>query len=58
MGEAMLTVGGVIPEQDFAPLKAAGVEEIFPPGTVVADAAMRLIDRLNQRLGYTQRAPG
>ena len=58
MGEAMIAIGGVIPEQDFAPLRAAGVDDIFPPGTVIADAASRLLDQLNQRLGYTQRGPG
>ena len=55
LGEAMIVVGGVIPEQDFAPLRAAGADAIFPPGTVVAKAALSLLERLNQRLGYTQR---
>ncbi|HYA71532.1 MAG TPA: methylmalonyl-CoA mutase, partial [Roseiarcus sp.] len=55
LGEAMIVVGGVIPEQDFKPLRAAGADAIFPPGTVVADAALSLMERLNQRLGYTQR---
>ena len=57
MGEAMIVVGGVIPEQDFAPLREAGAEAIFPPGTMVAEAAQSLIERLNERLGYSQRAP-
>jgi methylmalonyl-CoA mutase len=55
LGEAMIVVGGVIPEQDFKPLRAAGADAIFPPGTVVAEAALSLLERLNQRLGYTQR---
>jgi methylmalonyl-CoA mutase len=55
LGEAMIVVGGVIPEQDFKPLRAAGADAIFPPGTVVAEAAASLMERLNQRLGYTQR---
>jgi methylmalonyl-CoA mutase len=55
LGEAMIVIGGVIPEQDFKPLRAAGVDAIFPPGTVIAEAAMRLLEQLNQRLGYTQR---
>jgi methylmalonyl-CoA mutase len=58
LAESLITIGGVIPEQDFAPLREAGVDEIFPPGTVVTDAAMRLLERLNERLGYTQRAAG
>ena len=57
MGETMIVVGGVIPEQDFAALRAAGADAIFPPGTVIADAAQDLLERLNQRLGYRQRAP-
>src|SRR5271156_682961 len=51
----MVAVGGVIPSQDFAPLRAAGADAIFPPGAVIAEAAMRLLEQLNQRLGYTQR---
>jgi len=57
LGEAMIVVGGVIPEQDFAPLRAAGADVIFPPGTMIAEAAQSLIERLNERLGYSQRAP-
>ncbi len=57
MGEAMIVVGGVIPAPDFKPLREAGVDEIFPPGTVIAEAAMRLLEALNQRLGYSQRGP-
>ena len=57
MGGAMIVVGGVIPEQDFAPLRAAGADAIFPPGTVVTEAAQSLIEQLNERLGFTQRAP-
>ena len=55
--ETLIAVGGVIPEQDFAPLRASGADAIFPPGTVVAEAAQSLIEQLNERLGYSQRAP-
>jgi methylmalonyl-CoA mutase len=55
LGEAMVVIGGVIPEQDFKPLRDAGIDAIFPPGGVIAEAAMRLLEQLNQRLGYTQR---
>ena len=55
--ETMLVVGGVIPRQDFAALREAGADTIFPPGTIVAEAAQDLIERLNERLGYSQRAP-
>jgi methylmalonyl-CoA mutase len=53
----MIVVGGVIPAQDFAALREAGADAIFPPGTVIAEAAQNLLERLNERLGYRQRAP-
>ena len=30
LGEVMVVIGGVIPEQDFKPLRDAGVDAIFP----------------------------
>jgi len=56
LGETMIVVGGVIPEQDFKPLREAGVDAIFPPGTVIPEAAISLMEQLNQRMGYAQRA--
>ncbi len=53
----MIVVGGVIPEQDFAPLRKSGVDAIFPPGTVIPEAAISLMEQLNQRMGYAQREP-
>jgi methylmalonyl-CoA mutase len=53
-GDIMIVVGGVIPAQDFAALTAAGAEAIFPPGTVITEAAADLLERLNARLGYAQ----
>ncbi|WP_404290697.1 methylmalonyl-CoA mutase [Microvirga sp. RSM25] len=50
--DIMIVVGGVIPPQDFDALTEAGASAIFPPGTVIADAAVNLIDDLNRRLGY------
>ncbi|HEX2510302.1 MAG TPA: methylmalonyl-CoA mutase [Microvirga sp.] len=50
--DIMIVVGGVIPPQDFDALHAAGASAIFPPGTVIADAAANLIRELNGRLGY------
>ncbi len=44
-----------MPEQDFAALRAAGVDAIFPHGTAIAASAQSLIERLNQRRGYVQR---
>ncbi|MDL2407694.1 methylmalonyl-CoA mutase [Rhizobium calliandrae] len=45
-GNILIAVGGVIPPQDFAALEAAGADAIFPPGTVIAEAAAVLMDRL------------
>jgi methylmalonyl-CoA mutase len=56
LGEAMIVVGGVIPAQDFKPLREAGVDAIFPPGTVIPEAALDLMEKLNARMGYAQRA--
>jgi methylmalonyl-CoA mutase len=57
LDNTMVVVGGVIPAQDFAALREAGADAIFPPGTVIAEAAQDLLERLNERLGYRQRAP-
>ena len=54
--DIMIVVGGVIPPQDFETLLQAGASAIFPPGTVIADAAEKLLEELNQRLGYTQKS--
>ncbi|MGE7472350.1 methylmalonyl-CoA mutase [Bosea sp. NPDC003192] len=54
--DIMIVVGGVIPPQDFDALIEAGASAIFPPGTVIADAAEKLLEELNQRLGYTQKS--
>jgi methylmalonyl-CoA mutase len=54
--DIMIVVGGVVPPQDYEALKAAGAEAIFPPGTVIADAAMALLDKLEQRLGHGREA--
>ena len=52
--DIMIVVGGVIPKGDFEALRAAGARLIFPPGTVVADAAVAILDALNTDLGYAQ----
>jgi methylmalonyl-CoA mutase len=50
--DIMIVVGGVIPPGDFDELYAAGATAIFPPGTVIADAAIGLLQKLAKRLGY------
>ncbi|MGX1050997.1 methylmalonyl-CoA mutase cobalamin-binding domain/chain [Bradyrhizobium japonicum] len=54
--DIMIIVGGVVPPQDYDALYAAGAEAIFPPGTVIADAADQLIQKLNARLGHSEAA--
>jgi methylmalonyl-CoA mutase len=53
--DVMIVVGGVIPQQDFDALRKAGADAIFPPGTVIAEAAADLLEALNRRLGYAQK---
>ncbi|MGV0750772.1 methylmalonyl-CoA mutase [Mycolicibacter heraklionensis] len=50
--DIMIVVGGVIPPGDFDELYAAGATAIFPPGTVIADAAVDLLKTLASRRGY------
>ena len=54
--DIMIVVGGVVPPQDYDALRAAGVAAIFPPGTVIAEAAEDLIKKLNLRLGHGREA--
>ena len=51
-GDIMIVVGGVVPPQDYDALKKAGAEAIFPPGTVIAEAAEDLLRKLAGRLGH------
>jgi len=48
--DILIVVGGVIPPQDFDELRAAGAAAIFPPGTVIAEAAQDLLRVLDERL--------
>jgi methylmalonyl-CoA mutase len=53
--DILVVVGGVVPPQDVPALLAAGATAVFPPGTVIAEAAVSLIAELNRRLGYGDR---
>jgi methylmalonyl-CoA mutase len=48
--DILIVVGGVIPPQDFDELRAAGASAIFPPGTVIAEAALDLLRVLTEQL--------
>ena len=54
--DIMIVVGGVVPPQDYDALVKAGAEAIFPPGTVIAEAAEKLLKKLNKRLGHSEEA--
>ncbi len=49
--DMMIVVGGVIPAQDFDELRDAGADAIYPPGTIIPDAAVELLQKLRDRLG-------
>jgi methylmalonyl-CoA mutase len=44
----VVVVGGVVPESDWGKLRGAGVARIFGPGTRVTDAAMQVLDALEE----------
>ncbi|HSY15819.1 MAG TPA: methylmalonyl-CoA mutase, partial [Jatrophihabitantaceae bacterium] len=50
--DILIVVGGVIPPQDFDELRAAGAAAIFPPGTVIAEAALDLLGVLRVQLSH------
>ncbi|WP_370226532.1 methylmalonyl-CoA mutase, partial [Pararhodobacter marinus] len=47
-GDILVICGGVIPQQDYAFLKAAGVKAIFGPGTNIPAAARDILDLIRQ----------
>ncbi|HJQ03369.1 MAG TPA: methylmalonyl-CoA mutase [Jatrophihabitans sp.] len=48
--DILIVVGGVVPPQDYEQLRTAGAAAIFGPGTVIATAAMELLEVLDTRL--------
>jgi methylmalonyl-CoA mutase len=48
----MIVVGGVIPPGDFEALYEAGAAAVFPPGTVIPEAADKLLRTLAANLGH------
>jgi methylmalonyl-CoA mutase len=55
--DIVVVVGGVIPPQDFDALREAGAAAIFPPGTVIAEAATELLATLDPGLDLDAAAP-
>jgi methylmalonyl-CoA mutase C-terminal domain/subunit len=39
LDDVLVTVGGIIPDDDVGPLKDAGVAAVFGPGTTIASVA-------------------
>jgi len=56
--DILIVAGGVIPPEDVRTLMDMGAAAVFPPGTVVPDAAQAILDALSAHLGYAQRRPG
>jgi methylmalonyl-CoA mutase len=52
--DIMVVVGGVIPPEDVQTLLDMGAAAVFPPGTNIPEAAAKLLDKLNHKLGYAQ----
>lgn len=48
--EMLVIGGGVIPQEDIAPLKDAGIQEIFLPGTTTGDAVDYIRNNLKRAL--------
>jgi methylmalonyl-CoA mutase len=49
--DIMIVVGGVIPPQDYQALYEAGAAAVFGPGTVIGEAADKLLKELTVRVG-------
>jgi methylmalonyl-CoA mutase len=50
--DVMIVVGGVIPPDDVPTLLQMGAAAVFPPGTVIAEAALDLLEKLSAQLGH------
>ncbi|WP_420432971.1 methylmalonyl-CoA mutase [Hyphobacterium sp.] len=44
--DMLVIVGGVVPPDDVAVLRQMGAAAVFPPGTVIADSALDLLNRM------------
>jgi methylmalonyl-CoA mutase C-terminal domain/subunit len=52
--DVLVFAGGIVPDADIAELKAAGVDEVFPPGSSTA----MIVEYLNRRLAAAGPAGG
>jgi len=51
-GDIMVVIGGVIPPDDVPTLKEMGAAAVYLPGTVIADSALELLEKLSEQLGH------
>ena len=49
MDDTLVVAGGIIPDEDVAPLQAAGVHRIFGPGTPTAEIVAYIRDEVTRR---------
>jgi methylmalonyl-CoA mutase len=56
--DIMVVVGGVVPPSDFDALRESGASAVFGPGTVIARAAVNLLEELGERLGFGKEMAG
>ena len=52
--DIVIIVGGVIPAQDYEYLLENGAAAIFGPGTVIPQAAKKVLQEIYHRLGYEE----
>lgn len=52
--DMIVVVGGVIPQQDHPFLYEKGASAIFGPGTVIPEAAKKVIRAIYKKLGYEE----
>jgi len=55
-GDVVVTVGGIVPAQDYAFLESAGVKAVFGPGTKIPNAARRVLGLIEEREGTAANA--
>jgi methylmalonyl-CoA mutase, C-terminal domain len=51
LGDVLVTAGGIIPDADVPELKAAGVAEVFGPGTSIGQVAEYIRSHVSPREG-------
>jgi methylmalonyl-CoA mutase len=50
--DIMVVIGGVIPPDDVPTLLEMGAAAVYPPGTVISDSALELLEKLSAGLGH------